>query len=76
MDLLACTQCGDRFYAPGAWFSDIRDCPHCGGGLRFSLRNMASIPLDARWIDPDRSPEGEGPTVAAKNRAVHPIGAS
>jgi hypothetical protein len=51
MDLLACIQCGDRFYAPGAWHSDMRDCPHCGGGLRFSLRNMVSIPLDARGID-------------------------
>jgi hypothetical protein len=72
MDLLACTQCGDRFYAPGAWLSDIRDCPHCGGGLRFSLRNMASIPLDARGIDHGRSPGGRG-TFGSGHK---PIGAS
>jgi hypothetical protein len=51
MDLLACSQCERRFYAtgvdpPGTW------CSHCGGGLEIALRQIASIPLDARWLDP------------------------
>jgi hypothetical protein len=49
MDLLACPECGHRFYLPRAggvshW------CPSCGHGLDLALRDLASIPLDARWL--------------------------
>ena len=74
MDLLACCECGHRFYVLGVGFSDPRGCPHCGGDLNLALHDMASIPLDARWLDSDRP--FVVPTVAAKARAAHPIGAS
>jgi predicted nucleic acid-binding Zn-ribbon protein len=73
MDLLACTKCGDQFYLPGAGHSAARGCPNCGGDLCLALRDTASIPLDARWLD--RSSEVEAPTVTARARAAHPIGA-
>jgi len=73
MDLLACSECGDRFYVPGVRLSDSRGCPHCGGGLNLALHHMASIPLDARWLDSDRS---SGADSRGKTRAAHPIGAS
>jgi predicted nucleic acid-binding Zn-ribbon protein len=72
MDLFACSKCGDQFYVPGVGSSDRRGCPHCGGGLNLALHDVASIPLDARWLDPDRP---AAPTVAAKTIAAHPIGA-
>jgi hypothetical protein len=62
MDLLACSQCGHRFYAPGAGSVDSRGCPQCGGGLTLALHDMTSIPLDARWIDPRAGP-GDGPEM-------------
>ena len=74
MDLVACCECGHRFYVLGVGFSDPRGCPHCGGDLNLALHDMASIPLDARWLDSDRPFVAEAPTVAAK-RAAHPIGA-
>jgi hypothetical protein len=66
MDLLACRECGHRFYVLGLGFSDPRGCPYCGGGLNLALHDMASIPLDARWIDSDRPFVDESPAVAAK----------
>ena len=50
MDLLACSQCDHRFYAPGS--DRIHSCPQCGAGLALAMHDMTSIPLDARWIDP------------------------
>jgi hypothetical protein len=52
MDLLACSECDHRFYAPGLGSANIRCCPQCGGGLALAMHDMTSIPLDARWIDP------------------------
>jgi hypothetical protein len=49
MDLLACSECGHRFYLPRAGGVD-HWCPSCGHGLDLALRDMASIPLDARWL--------------------------
>jgi len=56
MDLLACAQCEHRFYAPGAGGSYGRRCPHCGGGLALDVQGVASIPLDAHWLDPGAVP--------------------
>jgi hypothetical protein len=50
MDLLACSECGRRFYAPGLGPSESR-CSQCGGGLSLTLRGITAIPLDARWLD-------------------------
>jgi hypothetical protein len=50
MDLLACPACGRRFYVPAAGISSRHSCPHCMHGLDLALRDMASIPLDARWL--------------------------
>jgi PHP family Zn ribbon phosphoesterase len=50
MDLLACSHCDRRFYAPGAGPSTDR-CPQCGGGLGLALHRITSIPLDARWLE-------------------------
>ena len=62
MDLLACSQCDHRFYAPGHGPADHRGCPQCGGGLTLALHGMTSIPLDARWLDPRAGPV-DGPEV-------------
>ena len=51
MDLLACSECDHRFYAPGLGSADIHCCPQCGGGLALAMHDMTSIPLDARWLD-------------------------
>jgi hypothetical protein len=56
MDLLACAQCACRFYLPGVWNSGRRCCPQCGGDLHLAVHDMASIPLDARWLDPRARP--------------------
>jgi PHP family Zn ribbon phosphoesterase len=55
MDLLACTHCGRRFYAPGDGPSTDR-CPQCGGGLGLALHRITSIPLDARWLEARAKP--------------------
>ena len=57
MDLLACSECGRRFYIPHLGPSEGRCCPQCGGGLRLALYRMASIPLDARWLEPRVAPQ-------------------
>jgi hypothetical protein len=75
MDLLACTECGDQFYLPGTGGPAGCGCPNCGGDLCLALRDMASIPLEARWLDSDRFFEAEAPTVTARARAAQPIGA-
>jgi predicted nucleic acid-binding Zn-ribbon protein len=58
MDLLACAECGSRFYAPGVGPSTRRGCPQCGGDLVLALNGMRSIPLDARWLDARVAPGG------------------
>jgi hypothetical protein len=58
MDLLSCSQCGSRFYAPGIRPSDSRCCPQCGGDLGLALDRITSIPLDARWLDSRVAPGG------------------
>jgi hypothetical protein len=60
----------------GVGFTDPRDCPNCGGGLSLAVRDMASIPLDARWLDSDRPFPAEAPTSRGKTHAAHPVGAS
>jgi hypothetical protein len=51
MDLFACSECGHRFYRPGVGpLSDSHRCPKCGGGLGLARYDIASIPLDARWL--------------------------
>jgi hypothetical protein len=64
MDLLACSQCGRRFYVPGVGPSDSNCCPQCGGGLGLALHRINSIPLDARWLDAGVAPSS-APTVTA-----------
>ncbi len=63
MDLLACSDCGRRFYLPGVRPGDQRLCPSCGGPLDLARHGMTSIPLDARWLDPRAGP-GDGPQIA------------
>jgi hypothetical protein len=50
MDLLACPSCDRRFYALMAGTWDSR-CPRCGSELSLALKDIASIPLDARGLD-------------------------
>ena len=49
MDLLACSNCDRRFYAPGDGPTTGR-CSQCGGGLGLARQSITSIPLDARWL--------------------------
>jgi hypothetical protein len=64
MDLLACSQCGSRFYVPGVGPSESRCCSQCGGDLVLALHGMRSIPLDARRLDGRVAPPG-APLVTA-----------
>ena len=66
MDLLACTNCGDQFYLPGTGGPAGCGCPNCGGDLCLALRDMASIPLEARSLDSDRDSVTEALRIAAK----------
>jgi hypothetical protein len=50
MDLLACTNCGSRFYVPTYRPSDRRPCTQCGADIGLLLHGIKSIPLDARWL--------------------------
>jgi hypothetical protein len=59
MDLLACSECGCRFYVPGAGDLENRWCPDCGGGLGLAVHGMTTIPLDARRLDPDVGSAGQ-----------------
>ena len=68
MDLLACSECERRFYVPGAAASDGRQCPRCGGGLVLAVHRMASIPLDARWLDPRVDPPFEVTVVELRRK--------
>jgi PHP family Zn ribbon phosphoesterase len=54
MDLLTCSQCERRFYVSAADLPDTW-CSHCGGSLEIALRQIVRIPLDARWLDPQRA---------------------
>jgi hypothetical protein len=56
MDVLACSECGYRFYVPGVGPSESRCCSQCGGDLVLALDGVTSIPLDARWLDPRVTP--------------------
>jgi hypothetical protein len=58
MDLLACSECGGRFYVPGIGASESRRCSHCGGGLSLARQGITSIPPDARWLDARVAPVG------------------
>jgi hypothetical protein len=66
MDLLVCSRCGRRFYllsgAGPAW------CSHCGGNLEVALDHIASIPLDARWLDPGLAARAPGLTIVDLRR--------
>lgn len=71
MDLLACSQCGRRFYVPGVGPSESRCCTHCGGGLGLALHGMTSIPLDARGLDARVAPGGASTvTVMAEGDGI------
>jgi hypothetical protein len=59
MDLLACSECVCRFYVPGVAASDRHCCPQCGADLVLAVHGMASIPLDARWLEPEVVPAPE-----------------
>jgi hypothetical protein len=59
MDLLGCAECEHRFYVSEMASADVLLCPQCGGGLTLAARGLASIPLDARWLDPRAVPEIE-----------------
>jgi hypothetical protein len=63
MDLLACSQCDRRFYAPGVGAFTSR-CRQCGGGLGLALHRITAIPLDARWLEARVTPPC-APTVTA-----------
>ena len=63
MDLLACSHCDRRFYAPGDGPSTDR-CPQCGGELGLALHRITSIPLDARRLEARVHARG-APTVTA-----------
>lgn len=73
MNLLACSDCGRRFYTWGNGPAEERCCPRCGGSLALSLYRVRSIPLDARWLDAPmesgrrmRLPVAEGPAIPSK----------
>jgi hypothetical protein len=68
MDLLACSECECRFYVPGVVASDGRHCPQCGGDLAVVVERMASIPLDARWLDPRVEPPFEVTVVEVRRK--------
>lgn len=68
MDLLACSECEHRFYVPGVEPSDGRRCPQCGGGLALAVHRIASIPLDARWLDPLVVPPSEVTVVELRRK--------
>jgi hypothetical protein len=68
MDLLACSDCGHRFYLPGNGAMKSRWCPQCGGDLGLALHGMTSIPLDARWLDPRVSAAGPPPVTVVELR--------
>jgi hypothetical protein len=59
MDLLACSRCVCRFYVPGVAASDGQLCPQCGADLALAVHGLTSIPLDARWLDPQAVPAPE-----------------
>jgi hypothetical protein len=68
MDLLACSECVCRFYVPGVAASDGHRCPQCGGDLVLAVHGMASIPLDARWLDPEVVPAPEITVVELRSK--------
>jgi hypothetical protein len=73
MDLLACSECGHRFYMPGSGAMKSRWCPQCGGDLGLAQHGMTAIPLDARWLDPSLSAAGPPPVtvVELRRKAEH-----
>jgi hypothetical protein len=64
MDLLACSECGRRFYTLGLGSSESRCCSHCGGGLSLTLHGITSIPLDARWLNARAAPVAAPAVIA------------
>ncbi len=52
MDLLDCSKCAHRFYAPAIAAPELRRCPRCGGDLNLGAHGVSSIPIDAHWLDP------------------------
>jgi hypothetical protein len=73
MDLLACSKCVCRFYVPGVAASDGHCCPQCGGDLVLAVHGMASIPLDARWLDPRVGPAPEITVVELRGKREHTV---
>jgi hypothetical protein len=68
MDLLACAECGQRFYVPGSGPTDRRHCPHCGGDLGLTGHGLIAIPIDARWLDPRLSAREQLPATVVELR--------
>jgi hypothetical protein len=68
MDLLACSQCGHRFYVPGPDASNVRRCSQCGTDLELAEHRIASIPLDARWLDSRNVPPFEVTVVELRRK--------
>jgi hypothetical protein len=71
MDLLTCVECEHRFYVPGVAASDSRRCTDCGGALDLALHGIASIPLDAHWLDPRAVPDFEVTVVELRRKRKH-----
>jgi hypothetical protein len=68
MDLLACSECERRFYAPAAEPSGGRRCPRCKGGLVIAMPHVTSIPLDARGLNHGPEPPKIDPGPASEAR--------
>src|SRR5436190_9327983 len=75
MDLLACSRCERRFYLT-AGSADGNWCSHCGGSLEVALHHIASIPLDARWLDPRLAARAPELTIVDLRRKRQPDGKS
>lgn len=74
MDLLSCDQCGHRFYTPGQATLELYLCTHCGGHLEVSRHGIASIPLDAKWLDTRIALAGPEPVTVVSLRQKHKHG--
>ena len=71
MDLLTCVECESRFYVAGLAASKGRSCPRCGGRFALAESHMASMPIDAHWLDPRVAPALEVTVVELCQKQKH-----
>jgi hypothetical protein len=71
MDLITCVECERRFYVAGQAASIGRNCPDCGGRFALTVSHMASIPIDAHWLDPRVVPTFEVTVVELCQKQKH-----